>query len=73
MAGDDDIDTKQEEPDRQARINCFSCRHFFITHDRHFPYGCRAAGFRSRAMPSEEVYASSGMPCLLFDEKDKTR
>ena len=44
-----------------------------ITHDPSFPYGCRAAGFKSRLLPSIEVYVSSGMDCLMFAEKDKTR
>jgi hypothetical protein len=50
-------------------INCFSCHHFNITYDRNFPYGCRAAGFRSRLMPSREMYVNSRLECLLFKKK----
>jgi hypothetical protein len=56
-----------------TEINCFSCQHFYITYDKSFPYGCRAAGFKSRLLPSKEMYVNSGMDCLLFAEKDKTR
>jgi hypothetical protein len=67
-------DPKQMGPGKEeAAAICFSCRHFFITHDRNLPYGCKAAGFRSRALPAIEVYISSGMNCLLFAEKEKTR
>ncbi len=57
----------------EGRVNCFMCRHFYITYDPNFPYGCRAAGFRSRVLPAEEVFISSGMQCLLYTEKEKIR
>jgi hypothetical protein len=57
----------------EGRVNCFLCRHFFITYDPNFPYGCKAAGFRSRNLPAEEVFISSGMQCLLYAEKEKIR
>lgn len=53
--------------------NCFSCQYFHITHDPRFPYGCRAAGFKSRLLPSIEICASSGIDCLLFAVKEKIR
>jgi hypothetical protein len=54
-------------------INCFTCHHFYITYDRSFPYGCKAAGFKSRLMPSREMYVNSGLECLLFKEKERKR
>ena len=54
-----------------GEIDCFSCGHFFITHQAGFPYGCRAAGFKSRALPSREMFANSGMVCQLFTEKER--
>jgi len=51
-------------------INCNSCRHYYITWDRNFPYGCRAMGFKCRESPSEAVYKSSGIGCLLFEPKE---
>jgi hypothetical protein len=61
------------EKTRQTEIPCFDCRHFYITYDAAFPYGCRAAGFKSRLMPAAEMYASSGLDCQLFEEKKKRR
>lgn len=52
-------------------IRCFACRHFFITYDAAFPYGCRAARFKSRLMPAEEMAASSGLECQFFEEKPR--
>lgn len=51
--------------------NCQVCRHFYITHDPASPYGCRAMGFKSRHYPAVVVYASSGLPCQLFQAKEK--
>jgi hypothetical protein len=51
-------------------VRCHSCIHFYITHDRSFPYGCRAIGFKSRVIPSREVLSSSGMECQMFSRKE---
>ena len=50
-------------------ILCFNCKHFFITHDRHRRWGCRIFGFKSRMIPSVEVFASTGMKCAYKVEK----
>jgi len=50
-------------------IDCFSCKHFYITWDRRFPYGCKALGFKSRSMPSAEVYSASSQECLSHEKK----
>ncbi|MCG6551045.1 MAG: hypothetical protein L7F77_01860 [Candidatus Magnetominusculus sp. LBB02] len=55
------------------RIDCFKCRHFFITWDRKFPYGCKFMGFKSKAMPSQEVFKASGSSCVSFKEKAGAR
>jgi hypothetical protein len=68
-----DLPSKTGPKKQGTEINCFSCQHFYITHDPSFPYGCRSAGFKSRLLPSIEVSVSSGMDCLMFDIKDKTR
>jgi len=60
-------------PDKQTQplgINCFACRHFFITYTPRFPYGCRAVGFKSRFLPAQEMYRNSGLLCQLFEEKE---
>ena len=64
------------KPDKQTpsiKTKCFSCRHFFITHIPRFPYGCRAAGFKSRYLPAQEMYRNSGLPCQFFEGKAQER
>jgi len=50
-------------------IDCRKCRHYYITWDKKFPYGCRAIQFKSAKSPSFEVYAASGQACLRFHDK----
>jgi hypothetical protein len=50
-------------------IDCKKCRHYYITWDRKFPYGCKAIQFKSVRLPSVEVFAASGIACLRFEEK----
>ncbi|MGE5855930.1 MAG: uracil-DNA glycosylase [Syntrophaceae bacterium] len=51
------------------KINCFECRHFFVTHEPFHPYGCRAMGFKARELPCAAVLHSSGEPCLCHVQK----
>ena len=58
--------------------NCWNCRHFFITFEKHHRYGCRAMGFKANELPSLEVLQTDGSPCLSFaakrpDESPRTR
>jgi len=71
MTKETDSDCARDREDKE--INCLSCSHFYVTHDVSFPYGCRAAGFKSRFMPSREMYAHSGMDCQLFTGKGRLR
>lgn len=50
--------------------DCFKCRHFYITYEKHFPYGCKAMGFKSKDISSDVVLKTSGMKCLYFEKKD---
>jgi hypothetical protein len=50
-------------------VDCFKCRHFFITWDKGFPRGCKALNFTSREMPHLIVRQASGMDCLKFEKK----
>jgi hypothetical protein len=50
--------------------DCFKCRHFYITWDKFFPYGCKAMGFKSKEISSAVVQQSSGTKCLYFEKKD---
>ena len=51
-------------------IDCRKCRHFYITWDHKFPYGCKSFGMKTKQMPSAEVYTSSGKECLKFEKKE---
>lgn len=57
----------QMEP--AGEVRCAACLHYYITHDRSFPYGCRAVGFKSRVLPAQEMAAHSGLPCQAFVPK----
>ena len=52
---------------------CLRCQHHFITHHASFRYGCRALGFKSRALPCREVVAASGETCHYFAAKPERR
>ncbi|MBA2872829.1 hypothetical protein HNQ85_003142 [Anoxybacillus calidus] len=53
------------------RINCYQCKHFYVTWDPKFPRGCRAFAFKSTMMPSVTVFQSSGKACMKFEPKQK--
>ncbi|MBS4017831.1 MAG: hypothetical protein KGZ68_06300 [Dechloromonas sp.] len=52
--------------DTNAVPRCRDCRHYYITFDRNFPYGCRELGFKSAREPMRDVIESSGEVCLYF-------
>jgi hypothetical protein len=54
-------------------IECQKCKHYYITWDKNFPYGCRAMGFKGKKIPSQTVYKSSGMQCLMFEKKKEKK
>ncbi|NPV05414.1 MAG: uracil-DNA glycosylase [Syntrophaceae bacterium] len=54
---------------QERKVSCFECRHFFITHEPAWPYGCKAMGFKSREMPSDAVLRNSGEPCLCREPR----
>lgn len=56
-----------------GRIDCFKCKHFYITFDQSFPRGCRALNFKCREMPSDFVRRSSGLECQAFESKDLSK
>ena len=57
----DGIEKKEELP-----ASCGDCKHYYVTWDKDFPYGCKAMGFKSRTYPAQEVRNASGMDCKLF-------
>ncbi|MDA0909828.1 MAG: hypothetical protein O2938_10030 [Proteobacteria bacterium] len=50
-------------------LNCFDCRHHFITHDPNRPYGCRKFGFKGRMLPSRSVIEAAGTECAYHETK----
>ncbi|WP_024850868.1 hypothetical protein [Hydrogenovibrio kuenenii] len=50
-------------------IDCFKCKHFYITWDDANPKGCRAFGFKTQRLPSVVVFEASGEPCMKFSPK----
>jgi hypothetical protein len=53
----------------QKRINCVKCLYYYVTWQPQTPHGCKAFGFRSKSMPSQEVFKNSGKACDLYKEK----
>ncbi|MBA4368737.1 MAG: uracil-DNA glycosylase [Desulfobacterium sp.] len=51
-------------------IECYKCKHYYITWDKKFPYGCRSMAFKSKILPSITVYKNSGIQCQLFQQKE---
>jgi len=52
-----------------AHMNCINCKHFFITWETKFPYGCNAYEIKSKSAPNLQVLENTGLACLLFDLK----
>ena len=48
------------------KIDCRKCKHFYVTWDKKFPYGCMAMGFKVSNLPSISVKKESGENCLMF-------
>jgi hypothetical protein len=60
---------QDESPVPGSSTECRRCRHYYITWDKKFPYGCRAAGFKTARTPSDDMFTVSGKPCLAFEKK----
>lgn len=58
---------KNKKP--QTSINCALCRYFFVTHIKVTPWGCSKFNFRSRVLPSQLVFSSTGTKCAYFVDK----
>lgn len=53
------------------QINCFECEFLAISWDKNFPYMCKKLGFKSRIIPSKEVFKNSQIECQFFMKKVK--
>ncbi len=56
------------EPSIQSP-DCWQCRYFAISWDPRNPYSCKLMGFKSRMVPSFEVFRADGHPCRGFTPK----
>lgn len=54
-----------------GRVNCFHCKHYYVTWDPSFPRGCKSYGIKTSALPSAAVLSASGKPCMAFALKDR--
>jgi hypothetical protein len=54
---------------RNKRINCFTCKHFYLTWDKKYSRGCKAMGFKSREIPSQAVFNASGFDCTRYEKR----
>ncbi|MDR1908698.1 MAG: hypothetical protein LBQ35_02155 [Spirochaetaceae bacterium] len=45
---------------------CLNCVHFRPTWDPDFPRSCTVFGIKSRHLPSDEVFLSTGRHCPAF-------
>ena len=52
-------------------IDCYKCKYYYVTWDKHFPHGCKAMKFKSKQFPSTVVFVSSNKECLLFKKKKR--
>lgn len=53
--------------EKENKINCSTCKYFFITWDKKFPYGCKALNFKTKNLPSIDVKIFSGFDCLKYE------
>ena len=51
--------------------DCNSCKHFYVTWDADFPYGCKGFQMKTKRNPSTSVLHASGKRCMLFLQKNR--
>jgi hypothetical protein len=57
------------DDDQVKAPDCWQCRYFAISWDPRNPYQCKMMGFKSRMIPSFEVFRADGNHCRGFMEK----
>lgn len=55
---------------REQGIDCFTCKHYYVTWDVQLPKGCRQYQFKSYYMPSQQVQRAIGAPCPGYAKKE---
>ncbi len=53
----------------REKIDCFTCKHFYITWNKRYARGCKAMGFKSEQIPSQVVRQASGIECARYERK----
>lgn len=69
----------KEDPQKEPieDINCYSCKHFYLTYNREAPFGCRIntgliqRDIQMNVMPSMRLKAYTGKDCSLYKNKYK--
>ena len=61
----------EKDPTKAPPTACSQCRHYYITWDERFPYGCRVLAFKSKTPPAATVFSASDMACQFFLPKKK--
>ena len=46
--------------------NCHRCKYYYVTWEKLFPHGCEALNFKSRTIPSQDVWRVSQQICPKF-------
>lgn len=54
---------------KRRPVDCYQCRHFYVTWEAANPRGCKAFRFKTHKLPSVVVEETSGEPCLKFSPK----
>ena len=54
-----------------AKITCYNCLYFYITHDKFRPWGCKKFNFKSKSLPSQSVFGTTGTDCAYHKVKVK--
>ncbi|MCL2197393.1 MAG: uracil-DNA glycosylase [Defluviitaleaceae bacterium] len=50
-------------------MNCMKCKHYVNTWKPSQPRACRFFGFKSKQLPSDVVYETTGERCTLFEPR----
>ena len=61
--------SKLKKDEMMQKINCKRCSYYYVTWDKNQPHGCKAFGFKSKAIPSIEVLKNSAKPCTYYKQK----
>ena len=54
-------------------VRCHGCLHYFVTYDRHRPYGCARFGFKTNSLPARVVVESTGTQCAYREDRPSAK